>query len=108
MGWAYWNLVRIAFGAGQFDQVGAQIAGRPYALVTYGIDHFRGLGAKLAAHRLVPIRFWNFVPDISAAMEDGTDRYMAFNAGRYDGFALGSNMARADLQPLATAAPSSA
>ena len=28
MGWAYWNPVRIAFGAGQFDKVGAQIAGR--------------------------------------------------------------------------------
>jgi phosphonate metabolism-associated iron-containing alcohol dehydrogenase len=55
MGWTYWNPVRIAFGAGQFDQTGAQIAGRPYALVTYGIDHFRGLAAKLAAAAGAPV-----------------------------------------------------
>ena len=55
MGWAYWNPVRIAFGAGQFDKVGEQIAGRPYALVTYGIDHFRGLAAKLAKIAGAPV-----------------------------------------------------
>lgn len=55
MGWAYWNPVRIAFGAGQFDQVSAQIAGRPYALVTYGIDHFRALAGKLAASAGAPV-----------------------------------------------------
>ena len=55
MGWAYWNPVRVAFGAGQFDKVGVQIAGRPYALVTYGIDHFRGLAAKLEASAGAPV-----------------------------------------------------
>ena len=46
MAWAYWNPVRIGFGPGQFDKVGEQIAGRPWALVTYGIPHFRALAAQ--------------------------------------------------------------
>src|SRR5688572_13037788 len=33
-----------------------------------------------------PVRFWNFIPDIGAPMVDGLDRYMVFNAGRYDAY----------------------
>ena len=33
-----------------------------------------------------PVRFWNFIPDIHSRAEDGTDRYMAFNAGRFAAF----------------------
>ena len=55
MGWAYWNPVRISFGPGQFATVSEQIAGRPYALVTYGSDHFRALAAKLAAVAGAPV-----------------------------------------------------
>jgi phosphonate metabolism-associated iron-containing alcohol dehydrogenase len=55
MSWAYWNPVRIGFGPGQFDQVSAQIAGRSYALVTYGTDYFRGRSTKLAATAGEPV-----------------------------------------------------
>lgn len=55
MAWAYWNPVKVAFGAGQFEKVGEQIAGRPYGLVTYGTEHFRGLAAKLAGTAGVPV-----------------------------------------------------
>lgn len=33
-----------------------------------------------------PIRFWNFMPDISGSAGDGLDRYMMFNAGRFEAF----------------------
>jgi phosphonate metabolism-associated iron-containing alcohol dehydrogenase len=55
MSWAYWNPVKIGFGAGQFDNVVAQIAGRPYALVTYGSDHFAALAAKLRVAAGAPV-----------------------------------------------------
>jgi chorismate lyase/3-hydroxybenzoate synthase len=38
---------------------------------------------KIGRH---PARFWNFIPDISEPMVDGLDRYMVFNAGRYDAY----------------------
>ncbi len=31
-----------------------------------------------------PLRFWNFIPAISAPLSVGIDRYMAFNLGRYE------------------------
>jgi chorismate lyase/3-hydroxybenzoate synthase len=34
-----------------------------------------------------PIRFWNFVPGIGESMCANIDRYMVFNAGRYDAHA---------------------
>ena len=34
-----------------------------------------------------PVRFWAFVPGIHDDLGAGLDRYMAFNAGRYDAFA---------------------
>jgi chorismate lyase/3-hydroxybenzoate synthase len=36
---------------------------------------------KIGRH---PVRFWNFIPGIGEPMVDGLDRYMVFNAGRYD------------------------
>jgi hypothetical protein len=33
-----------------------------------------------------PVRFWNFVPGIHDEMDDGRDRYMVFNAGRYSAY----------------------
>ena len=33
-----------------------------------------------------PVRFWNFVPRIGETMSTDLDRYMVFNAGRYDAY----------------------
>jgi chorismate lyase / 3-hydroxybenzoate synthase len=33
-----------------------------------------------------PVRFWNFVPGIGEMMSSDFDRYMVFNAGRYDAY----------------------
>jgi enamine deaminase RidA (YjgF/YER057c/UK114 family) len=33
-----------------------------------------------------PVRFWNYVPGITERMPDGRDRYMTFNAGRFEAF----------------------
>jgi chorismate lyase/3-hydroxybenzoate synthase len=42
-----------------------------------------GALARLDRHA---IRFWNFVPEIGERMSSDLDRYMVFNAGRYDAF----------------------
>jgi chorismate lyase / 3-hydroxybenzoate synthase len=34
-----------------------------------------------------PVRFWNYIPAIHAPMDAGRDRYMVFNAGRFEAFA---------------------
>jgi chorismate lyase / 3-hydroxybenzoate synthase len=34
-----------------------------------------------------PLRFWNYIPDIHALVDNGLDRYMVFNAGRFTAFA---------------------
>jgi maleylacetate reductase len=48
--WRYRNPVEIAFGAGAFEQLGAAVGGRPYALVTYGDpEPFDGLVRRAAA-----------------------------------------------------------
>lgn len=41
--WRYHNPVRIHFGAGALDSLGALVKDRPYALVTYGEEPFRAL-----------------------------------------------------------------
>ncbi len=33
-----------------------------------------------------PIRFWNYLPNPGQVMGPGVDRYMVFNAGRFDGY----------------------
>lgn len=40
---------------------------------------------EIGQHRH-PVRFWNYIPDIHGRFDDGRDRYMAFNAGRFDAF----------------------
>jgi enamine deaminase RidA (YjgF/YER057c/UK114 family) len=45
------------------------------------------LAAELAVSAHRPIRFWNFIPALGESMAPGLDRYMVFNAGRYDALA---------------------
>lgn len=45
---------------------------------------YTGIRASLATLGREPIRFWNFIPDLHAMVAPGIDRYMTFNAGRYD------------------------
>src|SRR5258706_8511838 len=48
--WRFRNRVEIVFGAGVFEGLGAAIAGRPYALVTYAdAEPFDGLVRRAAA-----------------------------------------------------------
>jgi hypothetical protein len=56
--------------ADQFEECSAQ---------AYGIIA-RELQSGPAPH---PVRIWNHLPQIHAPSQDGTDRYMAFNAGRF-------------------------
>jgi enamine deaminase RidA (YjgF/YER057c/UK114 family) len=50
-------------------------------------DAYIAIGHVLTMRERVPIRFWNFVPDPGEPMGDGLDRYMVFNAGRFEGYA---------------------
>ena len=47
--WTYWNPVRIRFGAGSFEQLAGQLAGRQYLLVTYPDGFAAGLAAQIMA-----------------------------------------------------------
>jgi hypothetical protein len=47
-------------------------------------EAYRQIGATLGEVGREPIRFWNFIPDPGTPMGPGIDRYMVFNAGRYD------------------------
>ncbi len=47
-----------------------------------------------------PVRFWNFIPQINQPAADGLDRYMIFNAGRYE--ALQPRVASLTALPTAT------
>jgi chorismate lyase/3-hydroxybenzoate synthase len=49
-------------------------------------DAYVAIGAALTAFNRQPIRFWNFIPEPGQPMGGGLDRYMVFNAGRYDGY----------------------
>lgn len=53
--WTYSNPVRIAFGSGSFAEVPRIVAGRSYALVTYGEPPFDELAARLAAESGPPL-----------------------------------------------------
>ena len=46
--WTYRNPVEILFGTGRFASLPGLLAGRSYALVTYGEPYFRDLGERLA------------------------------------------------------------
>ena len=49
---------------------------------------YRRLESILREQRLThPVRLWNHIPGIHDPMGDGQDRYMAFNAGRFEALA---------------------
>jgi chorismate lyase/3-hydroxybenzoate synthase len=68
-------------------------------------DAYIAVGRALTAIGRVPIRFWNFVPDPGDPMGGGLDRYMVFNAGRFDGYTqwLGASNEFGRLLPTASA-----
>lgn len=51
-----------------------------------------------------PVRFWNILPEIHRPADDGTDRYMTFNAGRFKALCdwFGGSDAFARLVPAAS------
>jgi chorismate lyase / 3-hydroxybenzoate synthase len=50
-------------------------------------DAYRSIQLQLkAGEHLHPVRFWNYIPAIHDLFEDCRNRYMAFNAGRFDAF----------------------
>jgi chorismate lyase/3-hydroxybenzoate synthase len=53
-------------------------------------ETYRHVGAALAATGRHAIRYWNFIPGIGEELEPGLDRYMVFNAGRYETLASSS------------------
>lgn len=82
MGWSYHNPVRIEFGAGAFEKTAFAIAGRPWSLVTYGMELFRDLGRRIARMAGEPVAI---VDDVAANPDfadlDGMCRRFA-DAGR--------------------------
>jgi chorismate lyase/3-hydroxybenzoate synthase len=64
---------------------------------------YRDLTRWLASSDRVAIRFWNYVPGIGDAMGQGLDRYMVFNAGRYEAFDGGDERPDSFERSLATA-----
>ncbi len=48
MAWTFGNPTVVEFGLGVADRLAERIAGRPWALVTYGLDLFRERAARLA------------------------------------------------------------
>jgi enamine deaminase RidA (YjgF/YER057c/UK114 family) len=65
---------------------------------------YSAIADGLLAHGgLHPVRFWNFLPSPSEQMGDGLDRYMVFNAGRYDAYAQWYGTPREFSHSLATA-----
>src|SRR5215213_9427006 len=46
---------------------------------------YRQIEAELRARGTIhPVRLWNHIPGIHDPMGEGLDRYMVFNAGRYE------------------------
>ncbi|MDB5319558.1 MAG: hypothetical protein JWN40_1189 [Phycisphaerales bacterium] len=75
-----------------------------YALASARIADAVTMGADALQHRVnevysaiaarlrhldakYPVRLWNHIPSIHGRMDDRRDRYMVFNAGRYEAFA---------------------
>jgi alcohol dehydrogenase len=57
--WAYWNPVRIRFGAGTFEEVAGLIGKRRWALVTYDQPIFKELTARLVKAAGEPVALIN-------------------------------------------------
>lgn len=75
--WSYRNPVDVRFGAGSFARLADAIAGRPYALITYGDAFFRGLAARLEQTAGAPVLIVDDIapnPDI-ALLEVQTARF---------------------------------
>ena len=49
-------------------------------------DAYREVANAVMAIMHVPVRFWNFVPDLNAHIDAHVERYMAFNVGRFNAF----------------------
>jgi chorismate lyase/3-hydroxybenzoate synthase len=49
-------------------------------------DAYARLGESVRESGNAPIRLWNYLPDPNHVMAPGLDRYMVFNAGRFDGY----------------------
>lgn len=62
------------------------------------------LGQLHARGPLHAVRFWNFLPHIHQASGEGLDRYMIFNAGRFEAFCswAGDNPRSGRMLPTAT------
>lgn len=75
--WSYRNPVDVRFGPGSFARLADAIAGRRYALVTYGDAFFRGLAARLETAAGPPLLVVDDIapnPDI-ALLEVQTGRF---------------------------------
>ena len=78
--------------AGRFALVCARIHGavaldplKLQRLTTVAYDEVaRQIESRAARHA---VRFWNFLPDIQARVDDTLNRYMVFNAGRFAAYA---------------------
>ncbi|MGE0448057.1 MAG: hypothetical protein AB7Q29_00560 [Vicinamibacterales bacterium] len=64
---------------------------------------YSAIADELGHASLHPIRFWNFLPGPGAPMGGGLDRYMVFNAGRFDAYAQWYGTPREFSHSLATA-----
>jgi chorismate lyase / 3-hydroxybenzoate synthase len=49
-------------------------------------DLYTRVAAAVMGFGHVPVRYWNFIPDINAEIDAGLERYMAFNVGRFHAF----------------------
>ncbi len=77
--WSYRNPVDVRFGPGSFTRLADAIAGRTYALVTYGDAFFRGLALRLEQEAGAPLLVIDDIapnPDI-ALLEIQTARFAA-------------------------------
>jgi hypothetical protein len=93
--------------AGRFARFSTSIGGASRlgaeALRARVTDAYIAIAQAVAARRYYPIRFWNFVPGPDTEMAPGLDRYMVFNAGRYDAYARWHGTSRKFSHALATA-----
>ncbi len=75
--WSYRNPVDVRFGRGSFSRLADAVAGRSYALVTYGEPYFQSLAAGLEAKAGKPVLVIDDIapnPDI-ALLEVQTGRF---------------------------------
>ena len=81
MQWAYWNPVRIRFGAGTFEEVAGLIGKRRWALVTYDQPIFKELTARLVKAAGEPVAVINNI-DTNPDCRDLVESCRLFGAAR--------------------------